>query len=127
MITLLVCKLFNICSLCHLEGDESQAHKQNQKILYNTGRCNHLCFYYFNIVLSLCVGVFSDVLDLIFRDKSSRQITSDGVDFVGNVSLDSPEMQQRGLILSKCLQFLRLLAKYCYNIHDITSMNLYII
>ena len=24
-------------SLCHLEGDENQPHKQNQKILYNTG------------------------------------------------------------------------------------------
>ena len=56
--------------------------------------------------------MFSDVLDLIFRDKSSRQITSDGVEFVGNVSLDSHKMQQRELILSKCLQFLRLLAKY---------------
>ena len=56
--------------------------------------------------------MFSDVLDLIFRDKSSRQITSDGVEFVGNISLDSPKMQQRRLILSKCLQFLRLLAKY---------------
>ena len=70
-----------------------------------------MCFYYFSTVFLLCVGVFSDVLDLIFRDKSSRQITSDGVEFVGNVSLDSPEMQQRRLILSKCLQFLRLLAK----------------
>ena len=64
--------------------------------------------------------MFADVLDLIFRDKSSRQITSDGVEFVGNVSLDSPEMQQRRLILSKCLQFLRLLAKYIYKcyLHD---------
>lgn len=73
----------------------------------------------FLLLFSLCIGVFSDVLDLIFRDKSSRQITSDGVEFVGNVSLDSPEMQQRRLILSKCLQFLRLLAKYDYNFHDI--------
>lgn len=78
----------------------------------------------FLLLFSLCIGVFSDVLDLIFRDKSSRQITSDGVEFVGNVSLDSPEMQQRRLILSKCLQFLRLLAKYDYNIYDIIMINL---
>ena len=63
-------------------------------------------------------------MDLVFRDKSSRQITSDGVEFVGNVSLNSPEMKQREDILSKCLQFLKLLAKYAsdhnYGIH-ITS------
>ena len=65
--------------------------------------------------LSLCIGVFSDVLNLVFRDKSSRRITSDGVEVVGNISLDSPETRQRELILSKCLEFLRLLAKYSYN------------
>ena len=52
------------------------------------------------------------MLNLVFQDKSSRQITSDGVEFVGNVSLNSPEMKQREDILSKCLQFLKLLAKY---------------
>ena len=70
------------------------------------------------LYLSLYKGVFSDVVNLIFRDKSSRQITSDGVEVVGNISLDSPKMQQRLLILSKCLQFLRFLAKYiplCYD------------
>ena len=66
------------------------------------------------LVLSLCIGVFSDVLNLIFRDKSSRQITSDGVEVVGNISLDTTEMEQREHILAKCLQFLRLLARYIY-------------
>lgn len=56
--------------------------------------------------------MFSDVLNLIFRDKSSRHITSDGVDIVGNVDLESAEMQQREHILAKCLEFLRLLARY---------------
>ena len=62
--------------------------------------------------------MFSDVFDLVFRDKSSRQITSDGVEFVGNISLNSPEMKQREDILSKCLQFLKLLARYMSSFHN---------
>jgi len=58
--------------------------------------------------------VFSDVLNLIFRDKSNRQITSDGVEIVGNFDLKSAEMQQREHILAKCLEFLRLLARYAW-------------
>ena len=69
---------------------------------------------YVRSYLSLCIGVFSDVLNLIFRDKSSFQITSDGVKVVGNVDLKSDKMQQREDVLSKCLQFLRLLARYTY-------------
>ena len=65
--------------------------------------------------LSLCIGVFSDILNLIFRDKSCSQITSEGVKIVGNV--DAAEMKQREYILAKCLQFLRLLARYAYNVH----------
>jgi len=55
-------------------------------------------------------GVFADVLNLIFRDKSTRQITSDGKVEIAT-QVDSSDMQQREEILSKCLQFLRLLAK----------------
>ena len=62
--------------------------------------------------LSLCTGVFSDILNLIFRDKSCSQITSEGVKIVGN--LDTAEMKQREHILAKCLEFLKLLARYTY-------------
>lgn len=78
---------------------------------YSIMQVDIMLYVCFNIPLVIAKGVFSDVLDLIFRDKSSRQITSDGVEVVGNVSVDSTEMQQRELILAKCLQFLRLLAK----------------
>ena len=59
-----------------------------------------------------CIGVFSDVLNLIFRDKSSCQITSDGVQYMDNIDLQSYEMKEREEILAKCMQFLRLLARY---------------
>ena len=62
--------------------------------------------------LLLCTGVFSDILNLIFRDKSCSQITSEGVKIVGN--LDTAEMKQREHILAKCLEFLKLLARYTY-------------
>ena len=106
----------DVYRLCHLEDDQNQPHKQNQRILYNTGwyntislpatiMCTCMC-------LSLCIGVFSDILNLIFRDKSSCQITSDGVKVVGNVDLESAEMKEREHILAKCLHFLRMLARY---------------
>ena len=60
------------------------------------------------------LGVFSDILNLIFRDKSCSQITSEGVVIVGNIDPASAEMKQREHILAKCLQFLRLLARYIY-------------
>ena len=55
-------------------------------------------------------GVFADVLNLIFRDKSVRQISSDGKVEIAT-EVDISDMKQREEILSKCLQFLRLLAK----------------
>ena len=39
MHVMLMILLLQFCSLCHLEGDESQPHEQNQKILYSTGYC----------------------------------------------------------------------------------------
>ncbi|XP_065902249.1 inositol 1,4,5-trisphosphate receptor type 2-like [Dysidea avara] len=83
--------LEELTSLCHLEGDENEPHKQNQTILYNT-------------------GVFADVLNLIFWDKSTRQIGSDGKVEIAT-QVDSSDMKQREEVLSKCLKFLRLLAK----------------
>ena len=59
-----------------------------------------------------CIGVFSDILNLIFRDKSCSQFTTDGVKIVGN--LDQAEMEVREHILAKCLEFLEMLARYTY-------------
>ena len=58
--------------------------------------------------------MFSDIVNLIFRDESRREITSDGVKFVSNVSQNSSDKKEREEILAKCMQFLRLLAKYGY-------------
>ena len=66
----------------------------------------------YSICLLLCTGVFSDTLNLIFRDKSCSQYTSEGVKIVGNI--DDDEMKQREHILASCLQFLRLLARFTY-------------
>ena len=63
----------------------------------------------YSTCLLLCTGVFSDTLNLIFRDKSCSQFTSDGVKIVGN--LDAAKIQQREDILAKCLQFLGMLAR----------------
>ena len=56
------------------------------------------------------IGVFADVLNLIFWDKSTRQIGSDGKVEIAT-QVDSSDMKQREEVLSKCLKFLRLLAK----------------
>ena len=88
---------------------------QHRLMFFRIYSCKCICTYvctYICMYLSLCIGVFSDVLNLIFQDKSSCQITSDGVKVVGNVDLKSDKMHQREDILSKCLQFLRLLARY---------------
>ena len=69
--------------------------------------CICMCAYIFVIL-----GVFSDILNLIFRDKSCSHITSEGVIIVGNIDPESAEMKQREHILAKCLQFLRSLARY---------------
>ncbi|XP_065909470.1 inositol 1,4,5-trisphosphate-gated calcium channel ITPR1-like [Dysidea avara] len=85
--------LDDLIGLCHLEGDKNQSHEQNQKILYNT-------------------GVFADVLNIIFQEKSTRLISSDGlVESTPHIDLESTEMQQREKVLSKCLQFLKLLSR----------------
>ena len=57
-------------------------------------------------------------MNLILQNKSNHQIFSDGVEVAGSVNFNSYEMQQREFILTKCLQFLKLLAKYtplCYD------------
>ena len=65
-------------------------------------------------ILVVILGVFSDILNLIFQDKSCSQITSEGVIIVGNMDPESAEIKQREHILAKCLQFLRLLARYMH-------------
>ena len=69
--------------------------------------------------------MLSDVLNLIFKDKPSCQITDDGIKVVNNTSLDDSKMQQRKYILERCLEFLRLLAKYMHII--IIHINTYVI
>ena len=66
--------------------------------------------------------MFSDILNLIFQDKSHRQITNDGVKIVNNISLNCEKMKQREDIMVKCLEFLRLLAKYVLSYHYIIDM-----
>ena len=68
--------------------------------------------------------MLSDVLNLIFKDKPSCQITDDGIKVVNNTSLDDNKMQQRKYILERCLEFLRLLAKYMHII--IIHINTYV-
>ena len=52
--------------------------------------------------------MFSDIVNLIFRDESSPEITCDSLEASDNFS----KMKQREDILAKCLQFLKLLARY---------------
>ena len=62
----------------------------------------------------MITGVFADVLNIIFQEKSTRLISSDGlVESTPHIDLESTEMQQREKVLSKCLQFLKLLSRYC--------------
>ena len=65
-------------------------------------------------LLSLCIGVFSDIVNLIFRGESRREITSNGVKFVSNISQDASDKEKRKEILASSMNFLRLLAKYGY-------------
>ena len=65
--------------------------------------------------MSLCIGVFSDIVNLIFRDESRREITSDDVKSVSSISHDVDDKEKREEILDKCMQFLRSLAKYGYS------------
>ena len=58
-----------------------------------------------------CIVVFSDILNLIFQNKSCRQITDDGIKVMNNASLNDDKMKQRKHILERCLKFSRFLAK----------------
>ena len=56
--------------------------------------------------------MFSDVVNLIFRDDSSHEVTSDSEEDLDTISQSNGKMKQREHILAKCLQFLKLLARY---------------
>ena len=86
-------------SLCHLKDAVHEPHSQNQQILYNTGT-------YLRVRLSLpsincfILGIFSDIMSLIFRKPHKPKIAQDSVE----------NSQQE--IVSVSLQFLKLLARY---------------
>ena len=56
-------------------------------------------------------------MNLIFRDESRREITSDDVKSVSSISHHISDKKKRKEILAKCMQFLRSLAKYGYYIY----------
>ena len=67
----------------------------------------------------MCIGVFSDIVNLIFRDESSHEVTSDSLEASDNFRQNG-KMKQREDILAKCFQFLKLLARYAseYIMHE---------
>ena len=60
----------------------------------------------YNSYIVYALGVFTDVVNLVFRDDSA-EVSGDA-----SKETDSAKTLQRELITSKCLQFLRLLARY---------------
>ena len=56
--------------------------------------------------------MFKDVLNLVFREKSAGEISTDRQ---ATAAVDTGIKQRE--IISKCLQFLRFLARYLYTSH----------
>ena len=53
------------------------------------------------------IGVFKDVLNLVFQDKSTGKVSSDNI---ATTTVDT-RTKRREEIISKCLQFLKFLSR----------------
>ena len=92
------------CSFCHLKDAVHEPHYQNQQILYNTGSLLHM-FSHAACLCSYCyvLGVFSDMMNLIFRKNFKPKNAELHQDEVGK--------SQQEIIVSVSLQFLKMLAR----------------
>ena len=85
-------------SFCHLEGDENHPDAQNQKIIHNTGK-THFHFILIICLLLVFTGVLKVVLQLIFTIYSIAK-------------KDTYILMHRRVVVIKCFQFLRYLARW---------------